>query len=99
MRKARGEWRRSDGVTHVHHDAPDVGFVVGVGSALGAALAERAQNPAPVALDKKPVNGLPAARGVAHRDQAAVGRGLVETNPDVVAPRTRGAWRPRRRAR
>ena len=45
--------------SHEHHDAPDVGFVVGVDGALGAALVERTQDPAPVALDEEPDDGFP----------------------------------------
>ena len=43
---------RSDRVSHEHHDATDVGFVAGVDGALGAALVERAQDPAPIAHDE-----------------------------------------------
>ena len=80
----RRRWR-SDRISHEHHDAADVGLVAGVDGALGAALVERAQDPAPVALDEESDDGLPAALGVAHRDEAAVGRGLVGIDPDVVA--------------
>ena len=44
-------------------------------------------DPAPLALDEEPDHGFPAAPGVTHRDQAAVGRGLVGIGPDVVALR------------
>ena len=47
----------------------------------------RVQDPAPLALDEEPDHGFPAAPGVTHRDQAAVGRGLVGIGPDVVALR------------
>ena len=53
--------------------------------APGSARRARAQGPAPVALDEEPDDGLAAARGIAHRDQAAVGRRLVGIDPDVVA--------------
>ena len=46
---------------------------------------ERAQGPAPVALDEEPDNGFPAAPGIANRDQAAVRRRLVGVDPDVVS--------------
>ena len=42
-------------------DAPDVGFVAGVDGALGAAVVECAQEPAPVALDEETDDGVPAA--------------------------------------
>ena len=72
-------------------DAADVGVVAGAGGALGAAPVERAQDPAPVALDKEPDDGFLAAAGVAHRDEAAVRRGLGGIDPDVVAhPDARG---------
>ena len=86
MHKSRGRRWRSDRVSHEHHDAPDVGPVAGVDGALGAAPVERAQDPAPVALDEEADEGLTAAPGVANRNQAAVGRGLVGIDPDVVAP-------------
>ena len=69
MRKARGRRWRSDRVPHEHHDAPDVGFVAGVNGALGAALVERAQDPAPVTLDAEPDDGFPVAPGVTRRVQ------------------------------
>ena len=47
----------------------------------------RAQDPAPLVLDEETHHGFPAAPGVAHRDQAAVGRGLVGIGLDVVALR------------
>ena len=43
-----------------------------------------AQDPASVALDGEPDDGLPAAPGVAYRDQATVDRGLVGVDPAVV---------------
>ena len=67
----------SDLVADEHHDAPDVGLVAGVDGALGTALVLSAQDPAPVALDEASDDGLTAARGVAHRDQAAVDHGHV----------------------
>jgi len=67
MREARG--RRSDRVSHEHYDAPDLGFVTGINGALGAALVERAQDPASVALGEESDDGVPAAparrRGIA----------------------------------
>ena len=77
MRKARSRRWRSDRATHKHHDAPDVGFVAGVDGALGAALVERAQDPAPLALDKEPDDSFPAAPQVAHRDQPNGARAWV----------------------
>ena len=62
MRKARWRRWRSDRASEKHHDVPDVGFVAGVG-ALGAAFFERAQDPAPVALDEEPDAGFPARPG------------------------------------
>ena len=73
-----------DRVSHGHYHAPDVGFVAGVDGALGAALVEHAQNPAPVALDEEPDDGFPAATGIADRDQAAVRGALVGVDPHVV---------------
>ena len=67
----RGVGARSDCVSHECHDATDVGFVGGVDGALGAALVERAQNPASVALDEEPDDGFPAARKVVNRDLAS----------------------------
>ena len=72
-------------VSHERHDAADVGFVADVDGTLGAALVERAQEPAPVPLNEEPDDSFPAAPGIAHRDQAAVCRGLVGIDLDVVA--------------
>ena len=49
-----------------------------------SALVERAQEPASVVLNEETDNGFSAARGVAHRDQAPLGRGLVGIDPEVV---------------
>ena len=75
-------------------------FVVGVDGALGAALVERAQDPAPVAFDEEPDDGFPDAPGIAHRDEAAVHRGLVGIDPRRSRPPGRAEpWRPPRCAR
>ena len=59
-------------------------------SELASALKHGERNvvDVPEEFNEKPDDGFPAP-GVAHRDQAAVGRGLVGVDPDVIA-RARG---------
>jgi len=88
-----GGWSDGAGLSA---DAPDVGFVVGVDGALGPALIERAQGPAPVKFDVEPDDGLPAAPGVAHRVQPNGARPWVfrhrrECKPHRVTLRKPGA--------
>ena len=87
----RSRRRRSGGVSHERHDAADVGFVAGVDGALGAALVERAQDPASDALDEEPDDDFPAAPGVAHRDQAPSAASWSGPTQTVVAHGARGA--------
>ena len=88
MRKARCRWWRSDRVSREHHDAPDIGFVAGVDGAPGAAVVEGAQDPASVALDEEPDDGLLAAPGVLNRTRASM------RSPAAYVPRTRASAPP-----
>ena len=79
MRKARGRGWRSNRVSDEHYDAPDVGFVAGVDGALGAALIERAQDPAPVALDEEPDDGFPPRPGSRTATRRSCSSGSTQT--------------------
>ena len=71
--------------SHTPHAVMEAALAQTIRSKVEARL--RAQDPALLVLDEEPDHGFPAAPGLAHRDQAAVGRGLVGIGPDVVALR------------
>ena len=96
MHKARGARRcRSDRVSYEHHDAADVGLIGGVDGALGAALVERAQDPAPVGRGLVGIDpdviALPHARAMASSAMRTMNVSLPDIAPrlSAAAPGTR----------